>query len=99
LPENGGIIDTITPAPIALYYQTIHEKPLGDGYISRYPTSVYDEYLKKVKAIQTHEYSTLLKEYNIYYLLTSSHITDISSDSLKSLYENNDIRLFQIMKE
>jgi len=28
LPEKGGIIDTINPEPVKLYYQTIHEKPM-----------------------------------------------------------------------
>src|SRR4030042_1329903 len=81
LPDNGGIIDIINPEPIKLYYQTIHEKPMGDGYISRYPTSVYKEYIKKFQAIQTYEYTRLLVEYNICYLLTSSNITDISSNA------------------
>jgi len=96
LPENGGIIDTINPGPIKLYYQTIHERPMGDGYISRYPTSVYKEYVKKIQAIQTCEYTRLLEEYNICYLLTSSEIKDVSSDALKSLYGDNKIILFQI---
>lgn len=99
LPEKGGIIDTINPEPVKLYYQTIHEKPMGDGYISRYPTSVYKEYYSKIQDVQIHEYARLLEKYNICYLLTSSNITDISSDVLKIIYDNNDIVLFQITKE
>ena len=99
LPNNGGIIDTINPESIKLYYQVIHEKPIGDGYISRCPTSVYKEYLNKIKTVQTHEYARLFEEYNICYLLTSSNIMDISSNSLKSLYNNQNVRLFQIIKE
>ncbi|WP_129633432.1 hypothetical protein [Candidatus Oscillochloris fontis] len=63
LPENGGLIDTITLPTIALYYQTIHNKPIGDGYISRYPTSVITEYDKKLKSIQEQDYFVLMREH------------------------------------
>jgi hypothetical protein len=41
LPPGGGVLDTVADTSIALYYQTLHEKPLVNGYISRYPTSVF----------------------------------------------------------
>ena len=39
LPE-GSVIDLASNGPQALYYQTVHEKPMAFGYISRTPTSV-----------------------------------------------------------
>ena len=36
----GAVIDLASNGPQALYYQTVHEKPLAFGYISRTPTSV-----------------------------------------------------------
>ncbi|HYE86749.1 MAG TPA: hypothetical protein VEA16_10370, partial [Vicinamibacterales bacterium] len=39
LPE-GAVLDLASNGPQALYYQTVHEKPIGFGYISRTPTSV-----------------------------------------------------------
>lgn len=39
LPD-GAVLDLASNGPQALYYQTMHEKPIGFGYISRTPTSV-----------------------------------------------------------
>jgi hypothetical protein len=36
----GAVIDLASNGPQALYYQTVHEKPIAFGYISRTPTSV-----------------------------------------------------------
>ncbi|MBN1877235.1 MAG: hypothetical protein JXA33_23635 [Anaerolineae bacterium] len=100
LPDDGGIMDTITPPSIALYYQTIYEKPMADGYISRYPTSVFTEYGKKLQAIQTRDYFTLMEEYDIHYLLASSKIANHSCNAvlLEPLYEDSNVNLFQIQK-
>lgn len=39
LPD-GAVIDLASNGPQALYYQTVHHKPIAFGYISRTPTSV-----------------------------------------------------------
>ena len=36
LPGNESVADTISNGPIALYYQTIYEKPMAFGYVSRF---------------------------------------------------------------
>ncbi len=95
-PDDGGVIDTVSPSPFSLYYQTIHGKPLGMGYISRYPTSVYREYMSKVRAVQNHEYSRLLEEYNIRYLITDERNNGKRPEILKILYENKGIVLYRI---
>ena len=43
LPDNGGIIDVVSRPTMALYYQTIHEKPVAFGYVARIPKSVREE--------------------------------------------------------
>jgi hypothetical protein len=37
---DGGVVDRITPAPWTLFFQTIHHKPLSEGYLARIPRSV-----------------------------------------------------------
>ena len=37
---DGAVIDLASNGPQALYYQTVHEKPMAFGYISRTATSV-----------------------------------------------------------
>jgi hypothetical protein len=39
LPD-GAVIDLASSGPQALYYQTVHQKPIAFGYISRTPGSV-----------------------------------------------------------
>lgn len=51
LPGSEGIIDIIPEAGTALFYQTIHEKPMTFGYIARIPTSVYTEYDRLIARI------------------------------------------------
>jgi hypothetical protein len=51
LPGNKGVIDIIPEAGTALFYQTIHEKPMTFGYIARIPTSVYAEYDRLIARI------------------------------------------------
>src|SRR5262249_26390819 len=36
---DGAVLDLVSPPAWMLYYQTIHEKPMALGYISRYPLS------------------------------------------------------------
>ena len=99
LPKNGGIIDTVNRGSAALYYQTVHEIPMADGYISRYPTSVLKELQEKYSAIKSQNYFSLLKDYNIHYIVTSSIIssTDLHS-TLTLLYDSRDVKLYAIEK-
>ncbi len=100
LPETGGVLDTISPAGVALYYQTIYDKPMAGGYVSRIPTSVFIEQNRKVQAIQQRKYLELLEGYGIRYILTSSDWPDTSGGGrLQTLYNKNDIRLFLIEKD
>jgi hypothetical protein len=38
-PGSGGVIDLVSTPPFALYFQTVHAKPMALGYIARYPLS------------------------------------------------------------
>jgi hypothetical protein len=51
LPKDYGLIDFMPDAGVALYYQTIHEKPMAFGYIARIPTSVHLKYQQFVRRI------------------------------------------------
>ncbi len=46
------------PAKISMYYQTIHERPLLDGHISRTPPHAYD-------FIESNELLSLLRQYSV----------------------------------
>ena len=38
-PGEGGVVDLVDTPPLALYFQTVHHKPMALGYIARYPLS------------------------------------------------------------
>lgn len=40
LPGPGGVLDTASYYTLALYYQTVYEKPMAFGYLARLPASV-----------------------------------------------------------
>jgi hypothetical protein len=65
LPDNKGIIDTITPRSLALYYQTIHNKPIAFGYIARIPKSVEEKNKKMIQVINNKQYTSLYRDFNI----------------------------------
>jgi hypothetical protein len=41
-PGTDGLVDLADWPPLALYYQTIHQKPMALGYIARYPRSAVE---------------------------------------------------------
>jgi hypothetical protein len=38
-PGSGAVVDLVSTPPLALYFQTVHAKPMALGYIARYPLS------------------------------------------------------------
>ena len=97
LPGNDAVVDTISRAPIALYYQTIHEKPMAFGYVSRIPasTAAKDKALRAV--IDAGRYTELCHRYGIRYLLTDSKRDVMSTDpSIKALYGKEGVRLYDL---
>jgi hypothetical protein len=97
LPKNGGMIDSVNPAPIALYYQTVHEIPMAGGYISRNPTSVWTGRREKYSALKSQNYLKLLKDYNIHYIVTSSIMSNTTCQSpLTLVYDTQGVKLYAI---
>lgn len=94
---SGGVINAVSSGPMALYYQTIHEKPMADGYISRYPTSVFNEWGGKVQAFQRQEYARLAEEYDVRYLVASSEAPNLPGNApLRLLHEADGIKVWQL---
>lgn len=69
LPE-GAILDLASAAPEALLYQTLHEKPMVFGYISRVPRSVYDRDQAIVKGILEGRWEQVAREAQVTYIVT-----------------------------
>jgi len=100
LPDNKGIVDTTIGDALALYYQTIHEKPMAFGYVSRIPRSVNkrDEELKQL--IRDKKYILLYRDYNIRYFITDAD-TDMVNEypSIRTLYQDTKVKLYDLATE
>jgi len=100
LPDTKGIVDIIAEPTLALYYQTIHEKPIAFGYLSRIPTSVNTKDEKLEQLIRDKQYTLLYHDYNIRYLVTDAD-TDMVNEcpSIRTLYQDTKVKLFDLGTE
>ncbi|MDH5769659.1 MAG: hypothetical protein OEZ31_12000, partial [Nitrospirota bacterium] len=97
LPDTKGIVDTTASPGLALYYQTIHEKPIAFGYLSRIPGSVNAEDQKLRQLISDKQYILLYRDYNIRYLVTDAD-TEIATEysTIRMLYHDNKVKLYDL---
>jgi hypothetical protein len=68
----GAVIDAVSGQTWMLYYQTIHEKPIGLGYISRVPASVQAADQKLIFLYQHGEFQALYDRFGFRYILTQA---------------------------
>jgi len=65
----GSVIDlTDASPPWLLYYQTIHQKPIAFGYVSRVPKSVQKFDIRLRALINLREFSSLSAEFKFRYV-------------------------------
>ena len=70
LPTNVGVLDRGDPRlGGALYAQTLHQHPIADGYLSRYPTSVYLRYTELTRVLATHQFDRLCPDFKVRYVV------------------------------
>ncbi|GAI40243.1 unnamed protein product, partial [marine sediment metagenome] len=100
LPDTKGIVDTTAKPVLALYYQTIHEKPMAFGHVSRIPKSVNIKDQKLRQLIRDKQYILLYRDYNIRYLVTDAD-TDILTEypSIRMLYHDSKVKLYDLGAE
>lgn len=97
LPADGGVLDRAASETIALYYQTIHEKPLIEGYISRSPKSVAAEANRKARAFEQQDYLTLFKAYQVRYIAAAEPLgASACQTRLNLLSDRPEVRLYAI---
>lgn len=94
MPGTGGIIDVTTPPAYSLYYQTIHEKPFSFGYISREPSTVATNRLRKRLALRQGDFAALRDEWRLEYLIVSAHAAPIPS--LDRAYSDEVVTIYRL---
>jgi len=97
LPDAYGVVDTTASPGLALYYQTIHEKPIAFGYLSRIPGSVNAKDQKLRQLIRDKQYILLYRDYNIRYLVSDAD-TDVLTEhpSIRTLYQDTKVKLYDL---
>jgi hypothetical protein len=84
LPD-GAVLDLASNAPLALYYQTAHHKPIAFGYISRTPTSVDEQDQRLAALIKTGNWDMVSKEYAFAYVVKGDRSADVMTRGLNDV--------------
>jgi hypothetical protein len=74
---RGAVLDLASNGPLALYYQTSHEKPIAFGYISRTPTSVDAADQALAGMILRGEWDRLMAEHGFTYVVKRTRAADV----------------------
>ena len=104
LPE-GAVLDLASAAPQALFYQTVHEKPMLFGYISRWPRSVYDADQAIVRDILEGRWDQLAREYRVKYVVKRARAAEMlvqhlngaplpGIDASRRVYQDDDVSIY-----
>jgi hypothetical protein len=97
LPDDGGIIDVVSRSTLALYYQTLHEKPMAFGYVARIPTSVRNKEQKIRELVRNKEYGILYCRYGLKYLVTHAKQEPPKDDPFPGvLYQDSKVAIYDL---
>ncbi len=100
LPDNEGILDMVAEPTLALYYQTIHGKPMAFGYVSRIPRSVNKKDEELQQLIRDKKYILLYRDYNIRYLVTDADLDILSENPwIRMVYNDTQVKLYDLGTE
>ena len=94
-PGNYGVIDQFSPIGEALYYQTIYNKPMAFGYISRVPQSVNDRDNRLTDLLSRNMYVDIYKQFNLRYFVIPNDV-NIKSTCKYTLTDNGNVRFYDI---
>jgi len=99
LPNEGGVLDTAAKPSESLFYQTIHEKPLAFGYLSRLPTSVAAKDHQLEQTIRDQRLDRLARDYDLKYMVTMDSFETLRTwPGAKLLWSDGRLGLFDISR-
>ncbi len=107
LPE-GAVLDLASSGPLALYYQTVHQKPIAFGYISRTPASVDRADLALAALIVDGQWERIAHDYHFRYVVKGQRAADVMMrgvngiplveiDPARKIYSSNGIDIYQFI--
>lgn len=97
LPDGGGIIDSVTRPTLALYFQTIHQKPMAFGYVARIPASVREQEERLKQLVRNRDYKTLSHGYHFRYLVIPAEQGRAGDDPpVTLLYQDSNVAIYDL---
>ena len=94
LPE-GAVYDVRSSKFHALYYQTVHQRPMAFGYIARVTRSVDAKSAELRRVFETGDYEKLYREYGFRYLILPRNM-DLVAALGAPLYQDNDAQIYDL---
>jgi hypothetical protein len=94
LPD-GAIYDAHSSKFHALYYQTVHQRPMAFGYISRPPTSVDAQSSELRRVFEMGDYEKLYREYGFRYLILPARMNPLATLG-SPVYQDNDAQIYDL---
>lgn len=96
LPD-GAIYDVRSSKFHALYYQTVHQRPMAFGYIARVARSVDAKSAELRWVFETGDYERLYREYGFRYLILPRDMNAVTALGVP-LYQDNDAQIYDLSK-
>ncbi len=98
LPGKDGLLDTTTAGGLAMYYQTIHEKPMAFGLTARVPTSLREKEAAMVTTLHDKDFSLLAHRYRIRYLIAPAQVSSpLRYPPARLIYNDGATKVFDLM--
>jgi len=94
LPD-GAVYDVRSSKFHALYYQTVHQRPMAFGYISRPTRSVDAKSTELRRTFETGDYEKLYLEYGFRYLILPRDMNLVAALG-SPLYQDNDAQIYDL---
>jgi len=71
LPGEGAVViaDEVSLTSLALYYQTVHRRPMAFGYVSRFPESVLERDRRLAAALGRRDLRAVRREHGVRYVV------------------------------
>lgn len=97
LGDGGAVYDDFTKPARALADQTLHERPIAYGYLTRTPTSVDLRESELRKVATAGDYQRLCTQYGFRYLVGSPVVGSLPAEHrLTLVYEDAEKRVFRL---
>jgi hypothetical protein len=101
----GAVLDLASDAPQALFYQTVHEKPMVFGYVSRLPRLLFDAEQVLVRAILDGRWESVANEYQVKYVVKRARAAELlvmhlngaplpEIDASRRIYQDADLSIY-----